>query len=262
MVDVIHPAEPSACPAEIAGASRAANTTTKAELLERAKAAVEAGEQSLHDAAEALGLAEEDRSATQREMAEAVGKSASWVNKLLKWRRSGYKDHSPLARLLRGAALSMLNRGLEPPKRAGRAGQSWQSPRTTTTRPQARKGGKPNTRRKKPRPDPLISPFRWTGSRPPSTTGFLRWTATPNMRRSTTRSPRARFRCRVLPDGGWRDISSPDAGTAGGQPLADASVSSTRTAWPRTSARRHRGRNIRQTPTPACKCMRLVGATY
>ena len=28
-------------------------------------------------------------------MAEAIGKSASWVNKLLKWRRSGYKDHSP-----------------------------------------------------------------------------------------------------------------------------------------------------------------------
>ena len=80
---------------EIAAASSVANTTTKAELLERAKAAVEASEQSLHDAAEALGLAEEDHSATQREMAEAIGKSASWVNKLLKWRRSGYKDHSP-----------------------------------------------------------------------------------------------------------------------------------------------------------------------
>ena len=84
MLDTIHPAE-----------SSAANTTTKAELLNRAKAAIEAGEQSLHDAAEALGLAKEDHSATQREMAEAIGKSASWVNKLLKWRRSGYKDHSP-----------------------------------------------------------------------------------------------------------------------------------------------------------------------
>jgi len=73
----------------------AGNTTTKAELLSRAKAAIEAGEQSLQEAAEALGLAQEDHSATQREMAEAVGKSASWVNKLLKWRRSGYKDHSP-----------------------------------------------------------------------------------------------------------------------------------------------------------------------
>jgi hypothetical protein len=28
-------------------------------------------------------------------MAEAVGMSASWVNKLLKWRRSGYEEHSP-----------------------------------------------------------------------------------------------------------------------------------------------------------------------
>ena len=95
MFDTIHTVEAPACTAQTAAASSAANTTTKAELLKRAKAAIEAGEQSLHDAAEALGLAEEDHSATQREMAEAVGKSASWVNKLLKWRRSGYKDHSP-----------------------------------------------------------------------------------------------------------------------------------------------------------------------
>jgi hypothetical protein len=95
MFDAIHTVEAPACTAQTAAASIAANTTTKAELLKRAKAAIEAGEQSLHDAAEALGLAEEDHSATQREMAEAVGKSASWVNKLLKWRRSGYKDHSP-----------------------------------------------------------------------------------------------------------------------------------------------------------------------
>ncbi len=95
MLDTIHTVEASTHATGIAAASCAANATTKAELLERAKAAVERGEQSLHDAAEALGLAEEDHSATQREMAEAVGKSASWVNKLLKWRRSGYKDHSP-----------------------------------------------------------------------------------------------------------------------------------------------------------------------
>src|SRR5437763_53968 len=73
----------------------AVNATTKAELLHRAKAAIEAGEQSLHDAAEALGLAQEDHSASQREIAEAVGKSASWVNKLLKWRRSGYEGDGP-----------------------------------------------------------------------------------------------------------------------------------------------------------------------
>jgi hypothetical protein len=95
MFDSTQIPDASAYSAGTAAESSAANTTTKAELLNRAKAAIEASEQSLHDAAEALGLAEEDHSATQREMAEAVGKSASWVNKLLKWRRSGYKDHSP-----------------------------------------------------------------------------------------------------------------------------------------------------------------------
>ena len=71
------------------------NITTKAELLSRAKQRSRLANISLHDAAEALGVAQELHSATQREMAEAVGKSASWVNKLLKWRQSGYKDHSP-----------------------------------------------------------------------------------------------------------------------------------------------------------------------
>jgi hypothetical protein len=95
LFDTIPSAGATAYTTETAAASSAANTTTKGELLERAKAAIEAGEQSLHAAAEALGLAQDDHSATQREMAEAVGMSASWVNKLLKWRRSGYKEHSP-----------------------------------------------------------------------------------------------------------------------------------------------------------------------
>ena len=73
----------------------AANATTKDELLRCAKNAIEAGKGSLHDAAEALAAADDFYSATQREMAEAVGMSAAWVNKLLKWHRSGYKDHSP-----------------------------------------------------------------------------------------------------------------------------------------------------------------------
>jgi hypothetical protein len=94
MLDSVHVEGIDAHTAVIAPPT-AVNTTTKEELLQRAKAAVEAGEQSLRDAAEALGLAREDHSATQREMAEAIGKSASWVNKLLKWRSSGYKDHSP-----------------------------------------------------------------------------------------------------------------------------------------------------------------------
>jgi hypothetical protein len=84
--------------AEATAPSVAVNSTTKAQLLSRAKAAIETSEQSLHDAAEALGIAQEDHSASQREMAEAVGRSASWVNALLKWRRSGYKDSSPFDR--------------------------------------------------------------------------------------------------------------------------------------------------------------------
>ena len=61
------------------------------ELLSRAKQAIESGETSLRAAAEDIAAAEE-QGATQREIAEAVGKSAAWVNRLLKWRRSGYQD--------------------------------------------------------------------------------------------------------------------------------------------------------------------------
>ena len=65
------------------------NTTTKADLFSRAKNAIEAGDQSLNKAAEALALACRDFNATQREIAEAVGKSAAWVNRLLRWRTEG-----------------------------------------------------------------------------------------------------------------------------------------------------------------------------
>jgi hypothetical protein len=60
MSDAIHTEDACAHTMENVAASSAANTTTKAELLERARTAVEAGEQALHDATEALGLAEED----------------------------------------------------------------------------------------------------------------------------------------------------------------------------------------------------------
>jgi hypothetical protein len=65
------------------------NATTKADLLRRAKDAIEAGDQSLREAADALALAQDDFKASQREIAEAVGKSAAWVNRLLRWRREG-----------------------------------------------------------------------------------------------------------------------------------------------------------------------------
>jgi hypothetical protein len=68
--------------------------TTKAEVLSRAKVAIEAGE-SPRDSAERLASVQENFRATQREIAEAVGRSAGWVNRLLKWRRSGYEEYSP-----------------------------------------------------------------------------------------------------------------------------------------------------------------------
>src|SRR5438132_128721 len=93
MLDAIH-ANQSA-EAAVASGEPGTNVTNKLELLNRAKSAIDSGEHSLREAADALGLAEEDHGATQREMAKAVGKSAAWVSKLLKWRRSAYKDHSP-----------------------------------------------------------------------------------------------------------------------------------------------------------------------
>ena len=64
---------------------------TKAEVLSRAKAAIEAGE-SPRDIAERLAWAHEDFHATQREIGRSIGISASSVNRLLKWRRSGYQQ--------------------------------------------------------------------------------------------------------------------------------------------------------------------------
>jgi hypothetical protein len=64
---------------------------TITELLSRAKQAIEAGETSLHAAAEDVATAQE-LGATQRQIAESVGKSAAWVNQLIKWRQSGFRD--------------------------------------------------------------------------------------------------------------------------------------------------------------------------
>jgi hypothetical protein len=65
------------------------NRTTKDDLLSRAKDAIEAGDKSLREAADALALAQEDFKASQREIADAVGKSVAWVNRLLQWQRQG-----------------------------------------------------------------------------------------------------------------------------------------------------------------------------
>jgi hypothetical protein len=112
-------------PTELASSTHH-NVTTKAELLSRAKTAIDKGETYARDAAEALALAVEDFKATQREIAESVGRSASWVNRLLKWRRSGYKEYSPFG----------------PTTKAGRVSHAQQrarasKPRRTSTPPSA-----------------------------------------------------------------------------------------------------------------------------
>jgi hypothetical protein len=60
-------------------------------LLDQAKVAIERGEASLHDAAEYIAEAQA-HGATQRQIAEHLGKSAAWVNRLLQWREGGCRD--------------------------------------------------------------------------------------------------------------------------------------------------------------------------
>jgi len=101
--DCSSPHEPASSPTPVT--VTVTNETTKAELLSRAKAAIEAGE-SPRDTAEALALAQKDFNASQREIAKAVGRSASWVNRLLKWRRSGYKESSPFGPTTRAGRIA------------------------------------------------------------------------------------------------------------------------------------------------------------
>jgi hypothetical protein len=59
-------------------------------LLTEAKRAIAAGESHLRKAAELIVKAR-TAGATQRQIAERVGKSQSWISQLLAWRKSGYK---------------------------------------------------------------------------------------------------------------------------------------------------------------------------
>jgi hypothetical protein len=76
--------------------------TTKTEVLNRAKAALESGE-SLRDIAERLADAKKEFHVSQREIGRTLGRSASWVNRLLKWGQSGYKQTSPFGPTTRAA---------------------------------------------------------------------------------------------------------------------------------------------------------------
>jgi hypothetical protein len=104
MLDSIQAAATSQVASNIAP-SAVVNTLSKAELFGRAKGAIEASGQFLHDAAEALAIAQELHGASQAEMAGAVGKSEAWVSYLLRWRRSGYKDDSPFGPRTKAARL-------------------------------------------------------------------------------------------------------------------------------------------------------------
>jgi hypothetical protein len=75
-------------------ASSTTATMAVPELLKRAHQAIKNGESSLRRAAEDIAAAHQ-LGATQRQIADAVGKSSAWVNRLLKWRRNGYADETP-----------------------------------------------------------------------------------------------------------------------------------------------------------------------
>ncbi len=68
------------------------------ELLTKARDAIELGEEAFEAA--------QKKGASQRQIAEVLGKSAAWVNALLKWRRSGCKDtpFGPQSKASRGRA--------------------------------------------------------------------------------------------------------------------------------------------------------------
>jgi hypothetical protein len=61
------------------------------ELLISAKKHIATGENCLREAAEDIAAASE-KGATQRVIAEKVGKSVGWVNGLLQWRQGGYQE--------------------------------------------------------------------------------------------------------------------------------------------------------------------------
>ena len=82
--------------------------TTKADVLSCAKAAVEVGE-DLRISAERLASAQEDFHASLREIGREIGRSASWISRLLKWRRSGYLQSSPFGPTTRAGRASRRN---------------------------------------------------------------------------------------------------------------------------------------------------------
>jgi len=63
-------------------------------LISQARRHIAAGEQSHRAAADCLAEAH-TRGASQRDIADGVGKSVGWVNQLLQWRASGFVSSTP-----------------------------------------------------------------------------------------------------------------------------------------------------------------------
>jgi transcriptional regulator with XRE-family HTH domain len=71
-------------------------TATVKDLLELAKQCISRGEISMREAAEHIDEAMRlDKGLTQRAVAERIGMSAAWVNRLLTWKSRGYKSETP-----------------------------------------------------------------------------------------------------------------------------------------------------------------------
>lgn len=71
-----------------------ANRKTVTQHLKEAARDIAAGERHYRAAADHIAAAQKE-GATQRQIAEALAKSAAWVNELLKWRAGGCKGNSP-----------------------------------------------------------------------------------------------------------------------------------------------------------------------
>jgi len=74
--------------------SKATVARTADEAIASAAEVIKTSDRTLRLAADYLAFAEE-KGATQRKMAEGIGKSAAWVNRLLQWRRDGYSENTP-----------------------------------------------------------------------------------------------------------------------------------------------------------------------
>lgn len=80
--------------AELRGITSTAPTA--ASHLEQAKGYIASGEHAMREAAEHVAEALRlDNKLTQRAVAEQLGKSAAWVNGLIRWKFDGYRSETP-----------------------------------------------------------------------------------------------------------------------------------------------------------------------